>query len=483
MTRRSYLAHSQRAPWLRCRFARSTIIALLVTLTPAAAIQAGPSGTSRGFPIAPPPRVAGFSVKIGDLLGLGVVSGESAFIQQAQSRSTADQWRTARQAKRNNLSVPEKTSIEAGLAWIDTTRRRQGGWRGFRPAFGGFPSGAGPALRIIWSKMGIGVRYPDEFTPNRVDLRGSAGFSLRGYYLGLLEGGLGRIGGKPIHMNFHVGYQHNANESFYGFGQDSSIEDRASFAENMGMAGVVLWWQSPSWLYVGGGIGYRDTELGEGSDVFSSLRDLDPEQLPGSVEQAEYIAYDGFVQVDWRNKGYHYRGGLYAIRWSDWRDRNVGAFNFNKLDIEVQQYLPFLMNKRVIALRARTILTNTETGQEVPFYLMPTLGGTRDLRGFNRARFRDRNMILLNVEYRAEIWAAMDLALFLDAGKVFAEDSELNLKNLSTDYGIGLRLKTTLSTFLRADFAFGGEGFHAAIRSGSAFDSPPLFSRLLQTVQ
>lgn len=467
--------------------ARITLLLLLMTLAPAAAAHAaGSAGTARGFAIGSPPRAAGFSVELADLLGWGPVAGGPVFAQQTQSGSTAANWRAAREAKRGDLSVPEKGGVEARLAWLEDghwLQRVRGGWHGFLPIMGGFPSGSGQAFGILWSKMGIGARYPNEFTPNLVGLRGSAALSLRGYYLGLFEVGVARIGGAPIHMNVHIGSQHNANESFYGFGQDSSVEDRLSFAQTVSATGVVFWWQAPSWLYVGGGIGLRNTDVGEGSDLFPTPPDFDPGELPGFVEQVEYLTYDGFVQIDWRNKGNHYRGGLYAVRFSDWRDRDVDAFSFKELDIEIQQYFPFLMNKRVIALRARTILTDTEAGQEIPFYLMPTLGGTRDLRGFNYDRFRDKNMLLLNAEYRAELWVFMDLALFVDAGKVFADHSELNFKDLSTDFGIGLRLKTTLSTFLRADFAFGGEGFHTAITFDSAFDSTPLFSRILQTVQ
>ncbi len=467
------------------KLARAAIVSLLMILVPAAA-YAGSSGTARGFAIAAPGRAPGFSVEIADLLGLGAVARESAFVRQAQSGSTAEDWRAAREAKRSNLSAPEKTGVEARLAWLEDghwLQRIRGGWHGFLPIMGGFPSGSGQAFGLIWSNLGVGARYPNEFTPNLVGVRGSAALSLRGYYLGLFEVGVARIGGTPVHMNVHVGSQHNANESFYGFGQDSLVEDRISFAQTVNATGVVLWWRAPSWLYVGAGIRYRGSDVGEGSDLFPPPPDFDPGELPGFVDQVEHLAYDGFVQVDWRNEGNHYRGGLYAFRYSDWRDRDLGAFSFKKLDIEIQQYLPFLMNKRVIALRARTILTDTQAGQRIPFYLMPTLGGTRDLRGFNYSRFRDRNMLLLNAEYRAELWVFMDLALFVDAGKVFDEHSDLNFDDLSTDFGFGLRLKTTLSTFLRADFAFGGEGFHTAITFDSAFDSTPLFSRILQTVQ
>ena len=473
-------------PGRRSAVAWGASAALLVTLAPALTVSAEPSGTARGLSISAPPPTPGFEVEIGDLLASGATASKASFSQQTQSGSTAQDWRAAREAKRGNLSVPQKTGAEAGLAWLEDghwLQRIRNGWHGFLPSLGGFPSGSGQAFGLSWTKPALGVRYPSEFTPNRIDLRGQAAFSLRGYYLGLFEVGWGRIGGSPIYSNVHVGYQHNANESFYGFGQDSSVEDRISFAETVAAAGGVVWWRAPQWLYIGGGIGYRDTDVGEGEDDFAPPPDFNPDDMPGFVEQVEFITYDAFVQVDWRNEGNPYRGGLYAVRYTDWRDYVLDDFSFTELDVELQQYIPFLMNKRVIALRARTVLTDPHHGQEVPFYLMPTLGGTRDLRGFNYSRFRDRNMILFNAEYRAEIWVAMDLALFVDAGKVFFDRNDFNLDDLATDFGVGLRLKTTLSTFLRADFAFGGEGFHTAITFDNVFDSTPLFTRILQTVQ
>jgi hypothetical protein len=406
--------------------------------------------------------------------------------QAPPGSSTAAAWRALREAKRDQLAEPQRTGVEAGLAWLEDghwLQRIREGWNGFLPSLGGFPSGSGQAFGVTWSRRGIGVRYADERTANRFDLHGATAVSLRGYYLGLVGAGLARVGGSPISMSFNTGYQYNANESFYGFGQDSREEDRVSFGQTVGAISAVAWWRAPSWLYLGGGMGLRDTDIGTGSDDYPPPPGFDPGALPGFVEEVDYLNYDAFVQVDWRNEGNPYRGGLYAVRYTDWNDRDADVFSFTELDIEVQQYFPYLMNKRVIALRARTIITDTDEGREVPFYLMPTLGGTHDLRGYNYARFRDRNMILFNAEYRAEIWMAMDLALFFDAGKVVADRKDLDFTGLATDYGIGLRVKTTQSTFLRADFAFGGEGFHTAITFDNAFDTTPLFTRLVQTVR
>ena len=54
----------------------------------------------------------------------------------------------------------------------------------------------------------------------------------------------------------------------------------------------------------------------------------------------------------------------------------------------------------------------------MPFYLMPTLGGNDTLRGFRAYRFRGPHAMLLQGEYRFELWSGLDAALFYDAGKV-----------------------------------------------------------------
>ena len=458
-------------------------VAAVACFAAAATAVAEPAGEARGLTLTPSSSGPGFALNLADLVDPEIVASIG---QQTQSGSTAADRRAAREARRDNLTPPQRSGMEAGLALLEDghwLQRIRAGWHGFLPTLGGFPSGSGQAFGVAWSKAGVGVRYPSEFTPNRVDLRGAAAFSLRGYYLGLFQVGVARIGSTPINANVHFGYQENANESLYGFGMDSQVEDRVSFAQSVGALGAIVWWRAPSWFYIGGGVGFRDTDVGEGADDYPVPPDFIPDDIPGFVDQVEYLNYDAFVQVDWRNEGNPYSGGLYAVRFTDWNDREADVFSFREYDFEVQQYFPYLMNKRVIALRARTIITETDGGREVPFYLMPTLGGTRDLRGFNYARFRDRNMILLNAEYRAEIWMSMDLALFVDAGKVVADKRDINLRNLATNYGIGLRVKTALSTFLRADFAFGGEGFHTAITFDNVFDTTPIFSRLLQTVR
>ena len=140
------------------------------------------------------------------------------------------------------------------------------------------------------------------------------------------------------------------------------------------------------------------------------------------------------------------------------------------LEADVQQYISLYKNRRVLALRAFASVSDATDEREVPFYYQNTLGGPDDLSGFRQFRFRDRNMLLLQAEYRWEIFTAVDGAIFYDAGKVASRFEDLNFADLESDYGIGFRFGTSNGVFLRVEGAFGSSGgAHFILRFGHVF--------------
>ena len=107
-------------------------------------------------------------------------------------------------------------------------------------------------------------------------------------------------------------------------------------------------------------------------------------------------------------------------------------FTFNRFDADLRQFFGFLAGRRVIAARLFVSTSDTDAGQTMPFYFMPTLGGNDTLRGFREYRFRGPHAILAQAEYRWEIWSGFDGALFYDAGKVADRRGDLNFKDLET---------------------------------------------------
>jgi outer membrane translocation and assembly module TamA len=152
-------------------------------------------------------------------------------------------------------------------------------------------------------------------------------------------------------------------------------------------------------------------------------------------------------------------------------DDSKDTFNgFSRADLELRQYVSFLGERRVLVGRAKVSTTSVESAGTVPFFLLPFLGGNDTLRGFRAYRFRGPHSILLQGEYRWEIWSAFEAALFADAGKVAMDRSDLNLKSLESDYGIGFRFNTDNGVVMRVDAAFGSkDGKHLHVVFGTLF--------------
>src|SRR5262249_50947449 len=121
--------------------------------------------------------------------------------------------------------------------------------------------------------------------------------------------------------------------------------------------------------------------------------------------------------------------------------------------------IPFWNKKRVIALHAATVLSLRGDRRVVPFYMMPTLGGYDDLRGFRPRRFYDENSFVMNAEYRWEICTGLDMAIFVDSGRVFHRPGDFTFHDLQSDAGFGFRINNQQSTVMRIDAGFSGEGF------------------------
>ena len=111
-------------------------------------------------------------------------------------------------------------------------------------------------------------------------------------------------------------------------------------------------------------------------------------------------------------------GSFYQATWSIYSDRG-GRHSLHSFDAEATRYIPLASANWVLALRGWTVLSHVAAGKEVPFYLMPNVGG-RNGRGYRDYRFHDRNMQSYSVESRWAIFDHVDAALFVDLGNVAA---------------------------------------------------------------
>jgi outer membrane protein assembly factor BamA len=156
---------------------------------------------------------------------------------------------------------------------------------------------------------------------------------------------------------------------------------------------------------------------------------------------------------------------------SHYEDRNTGAFTHRRYEGEVAGFIPMAGERVVLALHSWVVSTPRQN-DTVPFYLLPSLGGSNTLRSFTDYRFHDRNMLAANAELRIAMMTHVDLAMFADAGNVAPQIGDLDLDKRS--YGAGLRFHTRRQTFARIDIAHGSEGWKYLFR----LNDPLSLSRL-----
>ncbi|MQA30771.1 MAG: BamA/TamA family outer membrane protein [Luteitalea sp.] len=261
-------------------------------------------------------------------------------------------------------------------------------------------------------------------------------------------------------------------EDYFGLGPASARDAQTDYTLRVSTFGARAAVRAAPIVAIGGGIEYLEPRVGNGKDQAQpSIGELfDEASTPGLSGQPNYLRTIAFVDIDWRRPLNARSGGWYRAEFSRYDDRDLGAFTFNRLDLDLRQFVGFLSERRVLFARAFASTSDTATDQQMPFYLMPTLGGNDSLRGFRDYRFRGPHAVLFQGEYRFEIWSGLDGALFYDAGKVAMRRADLGLRDLESDYGFGFRFNTDNGVVVRVDAAFGSrDGKHLWIVFGGTF--------------
>jgi hypothetical protein len=331
---------------------------------------------------------------------------------------------------------------------------------GLFPAFGSVYSGGGFAV-------GPGVRY---YVGDRSTVHARGMYSVRGYKL--VDGGVTvpELAGGRLALRANAGWRDATQIGFFGVGMNASPDIRANYRMKQTFASGQADLRPAGPLFLGAAVGFEDYDLLRGKGSRPSIEDVyTPATAPGLGAKPTYTVFSVSGGIDSRPApGYARQGGLYGLAYHSWRDRD-DTFSFDRVDAEVVQHLPVLRENWVLSLHGRVESTIGDT-DIVPYFLLPSLGSGSTLRAYSTGRFRDRHALLLQAEWR---WipnrAALDVALFVDMGKVANRRADLDLDGLKTDVGIGFRIHAPRVTPLRIDLARGREGFNLVFSGGAAF--------------
>ncbi len=367
--------------------------------------------------------------------------------------------RAARAARRGHQCAPRRATLERFFLWVEERKLLQQltgvVGRKVRVLPGGLGRGSGVALRVAYVPF---TGRPD------LDVRLSAGGSVRGYWL--LEGSVG-LRRKAWFGHAYSRLQRRPETTYLAARATPTLDEERTFDYINWVSGGVLGLRPHPSLAIAASASYlRQAAAAEAS----ALRPADPDVLnPGT--STRYLSVGGHLTLDLRDVRYAREFGTRYIPLTDnFTDRplnpDAGTLlsldarrfveqgdpdaNFTQVEVEAQQYVSFLNEYHTFALRHRSVFTDLDEGNAVPFYYLPYVGGNFTLRGYDEFRFQGPSHALLyNLEYRYKVWHHADAVLFGDAGKVFDDVGQWNLSDLRYSYGAGVRFITPQRTLLR----------------------------------
>ena len=375
------------------------------------------------------------------------ICASPAFAQQGGENAAPAQTSAA--------PAPQATTegkLKSGAGWIEGIFGAKPK-NGFYPELGGLPPGSG---------ISAGPGYRHQLFGGRAVVDGSAAISWsRGTFAqATLE--LPGLLSEHVSVGAQVKRQDFTRVSYFGIGPDTVEADGTDYRLKNTDYLTFATMKPRSWLTFGARLGYsqpisieppRAANLASTQDVFTAAT------APGLTDRPGFLHSDLSVDVDTRHHPSRpTNGGDYRVTFSKFSDRDFGQYSFRRVEAEASRFIPILHENWVIALRARVASSDTSDGNVVPFYLLPTLGGSRSLRGYDDYRFRDRNLLLLNAEYRWRVFGALDGALFYDAGKVAPRFGDLDLTDLRSSYGLGFRFHSNNTIVFRVDVGRSAEG-------------------------
>jgi len=307
-----------------------------------------------------------------------------------------------------------------------------------------------------------------------------------------LEGG-GVIQEERSFLRVRAGYRKTLTRRFFGFGSRSREADESSYTDEAFELALGASWSLPAPvddLVLEGGLDFESHALRDGH---VSGRPNTGDAYPEIFEPVADWRFGRLsLEVRWDTRDSQrnpYRGwdvGLSSDALLVQTNSFVGAV-FKAFATRIFE-VPGLFHRGGDAGESHPPtdvlafgLSTQWTGGRVPFFLLPTLGGTRTQRGYIDGRWRDRAAWHGSAEYR--LWVIprgvpitrsirierIGLAFFYEVGSVAGDSPALLHARPAHSYGVGGRISLERAALFRMDLGFSREGLNFAAGFGVSF--------------
>jgi len=168
-----------------------------------------------------------------------------------------------------------------------------------------------------------------------------------------------------------------------------------------------------------------------------------------------------------RNNRLRATKGSYLYISSDFYTEYLGSkFNYTSTIVDLRKYITPISKLTI----AGQFYSEIKTG-DVPIQSLAVLGGTERMRGIYENRYRDKTVVMSQVELRFPIVWILSGVAFGGMGQVSDKFKNYTMSGFKYGYGAGLRLLIDKSTssVLRFDISFREDGHSIFIGFNEAF--------------
>jgi hypothetical protein len=353
--------------------------------------------------------------------------------------------------------------------------------KGFRPWVGTIVPGSGLGIGAELARERFGRSLFGASIDGKISVRDYRQAGVRvGYILHRRTSVELRPADASLHSQFNDGRRGNGFAAFVEHRHRSSprlalyaddeagVLTRSDYAVSGDTTDLVLQWQMRAKLGFSARAGVLGLDLSPGRDS----RRPNAEDVFGiniadaSLERARYMTMGIGAVYDSRNRLGPPETGLW-LSGALWRysSRASKQPSFTRLIFDARSYRE-IADRHVVAGR---LLGSIDGGDAAPFYLLQSLGGGRTMRGYETYRLRGARLVTASAEYRWHAWKYLEIAPFIDAGRV--DRAPLPGTPTGWEYapGIGFRARTDTRVVARIDFARSREGARISFSLGSPF--------------
>ena len=313
------------------------------------------------------------------------------------------------------------------------------------------------------SRFGAGIKIYQNgwFDPeSKLNLSLSAGPNRRQAYQ--LRFRYNKLFKKAVFSDYRIHYRMLPDENYFFLNIETNNTEETNFAHEQftGEATFRKELGNQRKLNVIFGLNVNNILKGRGNTK-STSEFFSKETLLGFGEKVKLIRFELAAQHDSKNRPGNPSEGIDAQATTGiYSQIGDDKFGFWKGSFDFKHFIN-LFYDRVLMLRVAGELTEPVSSGQIPFYYLSELGRNGTIRGFERGRFRDQNMVLGSLEYRYPIWPlGIDALVFIDAGKVttdiFSDKSE---GNFNVSYGTGIRFWNAEGLVSKLEIGWSDDGF------------------------